>query len=223
MSVSENGPYISVDVTPVIIRPSGSVAIHEAGHVVASEDGIVSATIIRQGNALGTTVPVRLTPANAGAGAIAEGDEHGAAQDEGVARYRLRVTWGESKAQARAALAGKEIEIKAVASALEEKGTIGPGDVKEAHEKAHKIRKGIAKAKVLFISSFGRKVSYEKETTQTAEEIVNELDVQDQRDRQAAQDHQLPTQEELIWTEKDDALRQTEAEVYSKEKELVEV
>ncbi len=52
-------------IVPIRVIPS-DVSEHEATHVVAS-DGIISATIIPSENALGTTVPKRMTVGAAGA------------------------------------------------------------------------------------------------------------------------------------------------------------
>lgn len=118
----------------------GSVAEHEAAHVVAAGE-IVSATIIPSGDTLGTTQPVKMT-ATAAAAAEALGHS-GTGWDMYLTEYVLGVDPGTAKAAARSALSGRDEEIFEVATLLEERKTIGQSDVDEARQNIIERRQGI--------------------------------------------------------------------------------
>ena len=130
----------------------GSVAQHEAAHVIAS-DGIESATIIPSGNALGTTTPKRMTPAAAGAAAAM--GHRGVGWDLFLAQHVMGVHAESAKSQARAVLSGQEEEMHEVASLLEERKTIGQPDVDEARRNVRNRREGIFPVEVSIQSAHG--------------------------------------------------------------------
>src|SRR3989344_3867669 len=118
----------------------GSVALHEAAHVVAAGE-IVMATIRPTGDALGTTQPVKMTAAAAAAPEALGHD--GTGWDMFLTEHVLGVDPGTAKAAARSALAGRHDELHEVAILLEERGTIGQGDVNEARQNVSEKRQGI--------------------------------------------------------------------------------
>lgn len=123
----------------------GSVAEHEAAHVVAAGE-IVSATIIPKGDALGTTQPVKMTAATA---AAAEALGHtGTGWDMFLTEHVLGVDPGTAKAAARSALSGKDEELLEVATLLEERKTISQRDVEEARKNIIKRRQGIFEVEI---------------------------------------------------------------------------
>lgn len=119
-------------------RP-GSVAIHEAAHVVAAGE-IVSATIVPSGDAAGATVPVRMT-VEAAAAAAAYGCD-GTGWDMFLVEHALGADRGSALAAGRAALSGKGDLLTEVATLLEERKTIGQGDVNEAHNNLERESQG---------------------------------------------------------------------------------
>lgn len=149
LSLASNGPASMSyeDGTTVTVRKMeparpmpGSVAEHEAAHVVAAGE-IVNATIIPSGDALGTTTPVRMTAA---AAAAAEAMGHsGTGWDMFLTEHYLGVDRHTAKAAARAALSGKQEEMHEVATLLQERGTIGQSDVNEAWKNVDNRRHGI--------------------------------------------------------------------------------
>ena len=165
----DNGFSISatrVEVQRVI--PS-DVSMHEAAHVVAS-DGIISATIIPSENALGTTIPKRMTVAAAGAPAAL--GHSGTSHDLRVAAY-LGSDLQTTLAAGRAALKGQEEVMHEVATLLEERKTIGQTDVEEARHNVKKERNGIFKVEVQISSPEG------KTNTFMTESVRGEISIKD--------------------------------------------
>jgi len=176
---TEHGQHIAASKNPVKLGPSGDVAHHEALHVVASGGDIVSATIVPDGNSLGTTVPSRLTPA--GAAAAAAFGHDGASWDEFVTVHFLGVSFRAAKAAARAELQGKDLEVKAVAGELQKKKTISKRDVDKAYEKADKVRKGISEVIIIVFDLSGRKKEYREETDKDLETIIVEFEKDEEK------------------------------------------
>lgn len=137
----ESGVTVEVHRLDIESRPiPGETAIHEAAHVVAA-GRIKSATIVPSGEALGTTVPVKLTAA---AAAAPESLGHrGTSWDMYVTEHILGVDPGTAKAAARAALSGREEEMYEVAAILQKKKTIVQGDVEDARTNVINNRFGI--------------------------------------------------------------------------------
>lgn len=136
----ENG--VSLTVSKIINRLpiAGSVANHEAAHIVVAGT-IRRATIIRSGNALGTTEPVKMTAA-AAAAAAAMG-YGGFGWDKFLTENYLGVAFESAKAQARAKLKGREEVRQEIATLLQIRKTIGQTDVDEAYENVRLRRNGI--------------------------------------------------------------------------------
>jgi hypothetical protein len=168
---------------PLAFGPSGSTADHEAAHVVAAKGKIRSATIIRQGDALGSTVPEQMTPA-AAAGAAADGHD-GTSWDQFLTEHYMRVPFGQAKAAARAELTGKGLEKQAVASTLQKKGTIYQADVDEAYRIADKVRKKLGIVEITLIDNTGKMTQHKTETSKSARQIVNDLEEQEERENKA--------------------------------------
>src|ERR1700685_1280449 len=98
------GTYVSISSVQEQRKTPGETAWHEAAHTVAA-GRIHSATIIRNGDALGATRPERMTPA---AAAAAAADGHGGtAWDAFLTENILGVSFSSAKAAARSELAGK--------------------------------------------------------------------------------------------------------------------
>lgn len=150
----ENGVTVQARIIEPLKRPiPGETAEHEAAHVVAAGE-IVYATIIPSGNALGATKPVRMTAA---AAAAAEAMGHsGTGWDMFLTEHYLGVDPGIAKSAAKAALSGRQEEIEEVASLLEERKTIGQGDVDQARRNVEKRRDGIHPVEVQISSPEGQ-------------------------------------------------------------------
>jgi hypothetical protein len=174
LKTSKYGQKMSVVRTPVAFGPSGSTAKHEAAHVVASKGKIRRATIIRQGDALGSTEPVELTPA-AAAAAAADGHD-GTSWDQFLTERYMGVSFSTAKSAAHAEMAGKDLEKEAVASTLQRKGTIFQADVDEAYRQADKARKGIASVEIVLIDHTGKMTQHKEETAKTTEQIMDETE-----------------------------------------------
>ncbi|OGM11861.1 hypothetical protein A2Z22_01410 [Candidatus Woesebacteria bacterium RBG_16_34_12] len=136
----ENG--ISIFAKKIITpRPiPGSVAEHEAAHVVAAGE-IISASIIPTGDALGTTRPVKMTAVAAAAAAALGYD--GTGWDLFLTEYVLGVDPNSAKEAARSVLSGKGEEIEEVATLLQERGTIDQTDVNEAEQNIIDRKEGV--------------------------------------------------------------------------------
>ena len=131
----------------------GSVAEHEAAHVVASGE-IVMATIIPSGDASGTTQPVKMTAA---AAAAAEAMGHdGTGWDMYLTKYVLGVDPGVAKSAARSALSGRAEEMYEVASILQKRKTITQVDVEEARQNVRDRRQGIFPVEIKIITPDGK-------------------------------------------------------------------
>ena len=152
-------------------RPTpGPVAQHEATHVIAAGK-IVSATIIPSGDALGTTQPVKMTAA---AAAAAEASGHdGTGWDMYLTEHILGVDPGVAKSAARIALSGKEEELQEVATMLQERGTIGQTDVKQARQNVSDRNQGIFPIEVEIITPDGQRRSI------TTKSFRNEINIAD--------------------------------------------
>jgi len=187
---TEHGQHISASKNPVTLGPSGDVAKHEALHVVASGGDIVSSTIVPEGNALGTTVPRKLT--SAGAAAAAAFGHDGTSWDEFITEFYLGVSFGTAKAAARVELWGKDLEVQAVAGELQRKRTISQRDVTEAYEKADKVRRGVSEVIIIVFDLSGRKKEYREETDKDLETIIVEFE----RDEEKV--HQGKNQKDLM-------------------------
>ena len=141
-----------------IPRPiPGSTSLHEAPHVVAAipSGGIVGATIIPDGDSLGSARPVRMTAVSAAAaGAMGHG---GTGWDRFITENYLGVDWNTAKSAARAILSGKSDLIKEVAITLEEEKTINQYHVDKAVRRVEEKKQGIFPVKVDVYQS-GRKV-----------------------------------------------------------------
>ena len=148
----------------------GTTAEHEAIHVVAAGE-IVFATIIPSGNALGTAQPVRMTAASAAAPEAMGYD--GTGWDMFVVKHILGVNPETAKAAARLALRGKEKEVKEVATLLQERGTIGQPDVREARQTVRKRSMGIFPAEVTIKNPDGETQIYSTETFYGEVDISN--------------------------------------------------
>jgi hypothetical protein len=139
-------------------RPKpGRTARHEAAHIMAAmpAGGIVEATIVPNGDSLGSARPVRMTAASAAAaGAMGYG---GTGWDRFITENYLRVDWGTAKSAARAVLADKTVEIEEVAFELEEEKTISQHHVDKAIKRAGEKKQGIFPVSVEVYQS-GRKV-----------------------------------------------------------------
>lgn len=161
--VREDGTTVTAQKIERPRKGPGSVAKHEAAHVVAAGE-IVMATIIPSGNASGRTQPVKMT-ATAAAAAEARGHD-GTGYDMYLTEHILGVDPGVAKSAARSALSGKEEELDEVATLLEERRTIGQSDVKEARKNVSNRRKGIFPAEIAIIAPDGKTTSYITETFQ---------------------------------------------------------
>lgn len=150
----EDGTTVMVQKLEKPRKIPGSVAEHEAAHVVAAGE-IVMATIIPSGGALGTTQPVKMTAAAAAAAAEAMGHK-GTGWDMYLTEHVLGVDPGTAKSAARSALSGRGEEMYEVASLLEEKGTIGQSDVVKARQNVSNRRDGIFPVEIKIIAPDGK-------------------------------------------------------------------
>jgi hypothetical protein len=166
----ENGFSVSVRKIECPRQIPGSVAKHEAAHVIASRK-IISATIIPSGNALGTTVPEKMTPA-AAAAADALGYD-GTGWDMHLCEHYLRVSPGIARAAAKKELSGQEEEMFEVASILEERKTIGQKEVEEARENVRRKRRGIHVVEVQIFSPQGNVRSFNAESFKGEVSIID--------------------------------------------------
>jgi hypothetical protein len=206
------GMFASVERTPYTIGPSGKTAKHESAHVLVAGE-IVSATIIPSGDALGSTRPARMTAAAAAAAAADGHDGYG--WDKIVSEYYLGVPFEQAKNGASAILSGRDLEKMAIAASLEANGTIFQHDVDEAYRLADKVRKGLATVVVVLIDSKGKKSEIKRETAQTADQIIKELEEKEAKN--AGQEKQVGLQESraqdiFTWNENDQALFEAEVE-----------
>lgn len=128
-------------------KPQGT-ANHEATHAVAAGE-IVYATIIPNGDALGTTQPVKMTAA-AAAAPDALGHS-GTGWDMFLTEHVLGVDPGTARSAARSALSGRYEEIEEVATLLQERKTIGQRDMEEARQNIKDRTNGIFEAEVEII------------------------------------------------------------------------
>lgn len=169
----ENGAIVKARRLDTSPRPfPGSVAVHEAAHVVAAGK-IVFATITPSGNALGTTQPVEMTAA-AAAAPEAIGCE-GTGWDMFLTEHILGVDPGSAKSAARSALSGKEEEMHEVATILEERRTIGQRDVEKARENVRRKREGRHPIEVEIISPTGQRKSFKMESSRGEVKIEDGL------------------------------------------------
>lgn len=166
----ENGTTVSARKVEVKRPIPGSVAKHEAAHVVAA-GRIVSATIIPSGHAEGKTRPVHLTASSAAA-AGAMGYE-GFGWDKHLTVNYLGVDWETAKAAARADLSGRGEEMYEVASIIQERSTIGHADVEEARENVKKRNQGIFSIEVEILTPDGQI------RTHTTESFKGEIKISD--------------------------------------------
>lgn len=157
----DNGTTISASKLERPRKIPSSVAKHEAAHVVAAGE-IVMATIIPSGDALGRTQPVKMTAA---AAAAAEALGHdGTGYDMYLTEHILGVDPGVAKSAARSALSGRDEEIYEVATLLEERGTIGQSDVKEAKQNVCDRRQGIFPVEIRISTPEGKTARFTAKT-----------------------------------------------------------
>ena len=167
----EDGTIITVRKIETPRPKPGDTSRHESYHVVAAGE-IVSATIIPSGDALGTTIPVKMTAA---AAAAPEAMGHsGTGWDMYLTEHVLGVDPGSAKAAARSALSGRYEEVEEVAIVLEQKGTIYQFDVQRARQNVIDKRNGIFDAEVE-IRELGKKVIWFP--TKTSGGVVNISDL----------------------------------------------
>lgn len=162
--IYENGTEVEIvrtDASPRI--EPGKVAKHEAAHVIAAGE-IVFATIIQNGDALGTTQPVKMTAA-AAAAAEALGYE-GTGMDMFIVEHVLGVDPSTAKSAARSELSGQDEELEEVATLLQERKTIGQDDVEQARENVRKRRKGIHPVVITIVRPNGQRKAYTTESEQ---------------------------------------------------------
>lgn len=150
----EDGTLVSARRIEVKRPKPGSVAMHEATHVVAA-GRIVSATIIPSGDALGTTQPVKMTAAAAAAPEALGHD--GTGWDMYITEHVLGVDPNVAKSAARSALSGREEELHEVATLLQERSTIGQSDVEEARQNVSDRNQGIFPIEVEIITNDGQR------------------------------------------------------------------
>ena len=152
-------------------RPNpGSVAEHEAAHVVAA-GRIVSATILPSGDALGTTQPVKMTAAAAAAPEALGHD--GTGWDMYITEHVLGVDPNVAKSAARSALSGRGEELYEVATLLQERSSIGQSDVEEARQNVKDRNQGIFPIRVEILTPDGQRRRV------TAKSFRNEINISD--------------------------------------------
>lgn len=141
----ESGVIIRASKIQKSPRRVGSVALHEAAHVVVAGQ-IDKATIVPSGDYQGATWPVHMTAESAMA-AHAMGFD-GTGWDRHLTEHILGVDPGAAAASAASILAGKQDEMQLVAEELEEHGTIGQAHVDKAFTQAQDMRSGNIAAEV---------------------------------------------------------------------------
>ncbi|HYK08947.1 MAG TPA: hypothetical protein VEW42_05605 [Candidatus Eisenbacteria bacterium] len=137
---TERGISISVSKLYKRRTPPGQTALHEAAHVEAAGQ-IFSATIVGTSEYLGATYPVVMTAAAAMAAEALGFD--GTSHDRAVTKYGLGIDPDAAIGSAISLLAGRHDYMYAVASRLQEEGTIGQKDVDEVHKEVDDERQGI--------------------------------------------------------------------------------
>lgn len=172
----EDGTTITARKIERTRQEPGDTEEHEARHAVAAGTGNLEyATNEPSGDSLGHT---KLKKADVGAAAAPAAYGHGGiGHDMNIAVHGLGVDYTTALTLGRAALKGKEEEVREFAIAIKEKGTAYQSDLIEAQQNVINRRQGIAPAEIKIISPDGRTTSYITQTFRHEVKIADLLEV----------------------------------------------
>ena len=191
---TERGAIIHVSKISKRRTPPGSTAKHEAAHIIAAQasGGIALATIIGTSEYAGATWPVVMT-AMAAMAAKADGHD-GYGWDEFMTQFILGVNPNAAASSAASYLASRHDYMYVVASKLQEKGTIGQGEVDEAYREVDDEKAGNWDVAIHLRSKEGQTNIYMRrsrnnEVAVPLEEVKDKDQKEEKKDAHSAQEN----------------------------------